>query len=204
MKKTFYLLLFLHFISCQPENEMNGSITGKLLLYGTKEPIATADVQLLGSTGESATGGNNYVSYWQGETQSDGSFIIPRSSAADWLYFKSTDDYWDLGFSSSSEVDYNGSNSDYYLFGKAKLHIQVCDSSSQGNVAAVYVYPYAPEADFVRLLAIQEVYTVDVLANEQQRIAYQLLYTNGEQSQPYFIYLTNPNISGSDTLKIQI
>ena len=203
MKKTFYLLLLLYFSACKPENETSGSITGKLLLFGTQEPISAAEVQLLGSTSENATGGNAYVSYWQGQTQSDGSFIIPRSSSADWLYFKSTADYWDLGYASSMEVDHKGSNSEYYLYGKAKLHIQAEDTSQLGNVAGVYVYPYAPEAEFVKLLSPDEVYTIEVFANDQQRVAFQKLLINGEQTDPQFIYLTNPSFLGEDTLKIQ-
>ena len=204
MKKTFYLLFLLHLFSCKQENEMGGAITGKLLLYGTQEPIAAADIQLLGSTAEDATGGSAYLSYWQGQTQSDGSFIAPRSSSADWLYFKSTDDYWDLGFAGSSEVDQNGSNSLYYLYGKSKLHILIQDTSHLGNVTGVYVYPYAPESEFVRLLGPNDVYTVDVFANEQQRVAFQKLLINGEQTDPQFIYFTNPSFLGEDTLKIQI
>lgn len=204
MKNTFYLLSLLCFSACQPENEISGSITGRLLLFGTKEPIGSADVQLLGTSADLSTSSSAYTSYWKGETEYDGSFIIPRSSVADWLYFKSTDDYWDFGLSGSIEVDHNGANSDYYLFGKAKLHIQVCDTSNSGAVAGAYIYPYAPEADFVKLVSLQDVYSVDVLANEQQRVAYQLLYTNGEQSAPLFLYLNNPGFLGSDTLKIKI
>jgi hypothetical protein len=54
------------------------------------------------------------------------------------------------------------------------------------------------------LLGPNDVYTVDVFANEQQRVAFQKLLINGEQTDPQFIYFTNPSFLGEDTLKIQI
>lgn len=204
MKNTLYLLLLFYFSSCHQDNEMDGAITGRLLLFGTDQPIASADVQLLGSAMGNATGGNAYVSYWQGQTQSDGSFIVPKSSNADWLYFKSTDEFWDLGYASAQVVDYDGSNSNYYIYGKAKVHIQVLDTSLSGLVSGVYVYAYAPESEFVTLIAPGDVYSVDVFAHAQQRVAFQKLLLNGEQTEPEFIYFTNPTFLGEDTLVISI
>jgi hypothetical protein len=181
MKAQIFFFLTL-VVGCTPGDPVIADYQGRLLEYGTEEPVDNADVKLLKPVFSGPTGSGSYETIWSGKTDHNGVFTTQWSNEMQLGYFVGDSSFFDLGPSQASWVEGDQSMQTFFLMGKSCLKLNIQDTGQINNIALVELFPFSPlQSSTVNVPLNSFPYYTTVFSNYPLSLSYRLHYTDGSQ-----------------------
>jgi len=180
--KIFFFLTLV--AGCTPGDPVIADYQGRLLEYGTEEPVFNADVKLLKPVFSGPSGMGSYETVWNGKTDQNGVFTTQWTEEMQLGYFVADSSYFDLGPSQASWVESDQRMQTFFLMGKSYLKLSIQDTGQINNLAFFELFPFSPlQSSTINVPVNSFPFYSSVFSNYPLSLSFRMHYLDGSQGE---------------------